>query len=77
MAVLLYRMTPALRSHAKCHKRHSTGAVRRQQQERLLPGCAGLVDVQPSEAELGLVSGRENNAQARDLDRSLAVIQAW
>jgi len=42
-----------------------------------LPEDAGLADARPAEVELRLVGGRENTAQPRDADRSLAAVQAW
>ena len=37
----------------------------------------GVVEAEPVKLGLCLASGRENNAQPRDLDRSLIVLQAW
>jgi Ca-activated chloride channel family protein len=37
----------------------------------------GVVEADPIQVGLRLARGRENNAQRRDLDRSLTVLQAW
>ncbi|MFC7477899.1 VWA domain-containing protein [Dankookia sp. GCM10030260] len=42
-----------------------------------LPEGGGLAEARPVEVELRLVGGRENTAQRRDADRSLAAVQAW
>jgi Ca-activated chloride channel family protein len=42
-----------------------------------LPDGSGAVEAAPVEAELRLAVGADNNAQERDVDRSLAVLQAW
>jgi Ca-activated chloride channel family protein len=42
-----------------------------------LPDGSGVVEAGPVEAELRLALGADNNAQERDADRSLAVLQAW
>jgi Ca-activated chloride channel homolog len=42
-----------------------------------LPGDAGPVEARPAEVELRLAGGRENTAQPRDADRSLAAVEAW
>jgi Ca-activated chloride channel family protein len=42
-----------------------------------LPEGGGLVEARPMEVELRLVTGRENEAQPRDADRSFATVQAW
>ncbi len=42
-----------------------------------LPDANGLAEAEPMEVQLRLASGSENNAQPRDLDRSLAVLRAW
>ena len=42
-----------------------------------LPEGGGLVEARPLEVELRLAGGRENTAQPRDADRSLAAVQAW
>jgi Ca-activated chloride channel family protein len=42
-----------------------------------LPDGSGLVEAGPVEAELRLAVGADNTAQERDVDRSLAVLQAW
>ena len=42
-----------------------------------LPDGAGIAEACPAETQLILVRGRENDAQSRDIDRSLAVLQAW
>jgi Ca-activated chloride channel homolog len=41
------------------------------------PDGARPVEARPVEVELRLARGRENTAQPRDLDRSLAAVQAW
>jgi len=41
------------------------------------PSDAGGVEADPVEVGLCIASGRENNAQPRDLDRSLTVLRAW
>jgi Ca-activated chloride channel family protein len=42
-----------------------------------LPDGAGLVEAPPAEVELRLVTGRQNDGQRRDAERSLAAVQAW
>jgi Ca-activated chloride channel family protein len=42
-----------------------------------LPDGSGVVEAGPVEAELRLAVGADNTAQERDVDRSLAVLQAW
>jgi Ca-activated chloride channel family protein len=42
-----------------------------------LPEHAGPAEARPAEVELRLVGGRENTAQPRDADRSLAAVEAW
>jgi Ca-activated chloride channel family protein len=39
--------------------------------------AADVVEAPPAEVELRLADGHDNNAQPRDLERSIAVIQAW
>jgi Ca-activated chloride channel family protein len=43
----------------------------------ILPDGSAAVEAAPTEVELHLARGAENNAQRRDLDRSLVVVQAW
>jgi Ca-activated chloride channel family protein len=42
-----------------------------------LPDGSGVVEARPVEAELRLAVGADNTAQERDVDRSIAVLQAW
>lgn len=42
-----------------------------------MAGGAGIAEADPVEVELRLVAGQENNAQHRDVARSLTVLQAW
>jgi Ca-activated chloride channel family protein len=43
----------------------------------MLPGGAGTVEADPSEAELRFAVGRDNTAQVRDIERSVAAFRAW
>lgn len=42
-----------------------------------LPDGSGLVEAEPVEAEVRLAQAHENNAQERDIERSLAAFAAW
>ena len=43
----------------------------------MLPGGAGSVEADPSETELRFAVGRDNTAQPRDIERSVAAFRAW
>ncbi len=42
-----------------------------------LPDGSGEIEATPAEVQIRLVSGRENNAQPRDIERSVAAFTAW